>query len=200
MQNNELRIGVTMRVLEAQGYYEPRDALAQNWSSFLHAALPNAAWLPLPNLGANGIRTYCRNWGVNRLILSGGEDIGVSPVRDDTEQELLNWARAGSIPVLGVCRGMQMMAMNAGVSLKPVEGHVRTRHKLLGDSVREVNSYHNYGLTECPRGFEVTARSEDGEIESIRNSELHWQGWMWHPEREQPLQPNDIENIQRLFS
>lgn len=200
MPNNGLRIGVTMRVLEAQGYYEPRDALTQVWSNFLGVALPNAAWLPVPNVGANGIRIYCEKWGINRLILTGGEDIGVSAIRDETEQELLIWAKECAVPVLGVCRGMQMMAVWAGVALKPVEGHVRTRHILQGDLVREVNSFHNHGLAACPRGFYVTARAEDNGIEAMCNPELRWEGWMWHPERERPVQSADIDRLQRLFA
>ena len=199
MPTNGLRIGVTMRVLEAQGYHEPRDALAQDWSSFLSTALPNAAWLPLPNLGANKARAYCEKWGINRLILTGGEDIGVSAIRDETEQDLLIWAKERAVPVLGVCRGMQMMAVWAGVALKPVEGHVRTRHLLHGDFMHEVNSFHNYGLADCPHGFEVTARAEDGEIEAIRNTGQNWEGWMWHPERENPFQSADINRLRRLF-
>ena len=199
MPNNGLRIGVTMRVLEAQGYHEPRDALAQDWSSFISAALPNAAWLPLPNLGANKIRIYCEKWGINRLILTGGEDIGVSTIRDETERDLLVWAKERAVPVLGVCRGIQMMAVWAGVALKPVEGHVRTRHLLRGDFMHEVNSFHNYGLADCPHGFEVTARAEDGEIEAIRNTEQNWEGWMWHPERENPFQSADIDRLRRLL-
>lgn len=200
MPNNGLRVGVTMRVLESQGYHEPRDALAQEWSNFMNAALPDAAWLPIPNLGAKSVRTYCEKWDVNRLILTGGEDIGVSLIRDETERDLLIWARELALPVLGVCRGMQMMAEGVGVALKSVEGHVRTRHILQGDFVREVNSFHNYGLAECPRGFEVSARAEDGEIEAMRNRELHWEGWMWHPEREKPFQSADIDRLRRLFA
>ena len=200
MPNNGLRIGVTMRVLEAEGYYEPRDALTQAWSNFLSIGLPNAAWLPVPNIGANGVRIYCEKWGINRLILTGGEDIGVSAIRDETEQELLIWAKEHVVPVLGVCRGMQMMAVWAGVALKAVEGHVRTRHILQGDVVHEVNSFHNHGLAACPRDFCVTARAEDNEIEAMCNPELRWEGWMWHPEREKTFQSADIDRLQRLFA
>ncbi len=200
MSTSELRIGVTMRVLEALGYHETRDALAQNWSEFLKTALPGAAWMPLPNLGAVSIRSYCEKWGINGLILTGGEDFGVIPLRDETERDLLAWAKGRKMPALGICRGMQMMAMQAGSTLKLIDGHVRTRHVLCGSFSHEVNSFHNYGLLECPQGFVVTARSEDGNIEAICNPELHWEGWMWHPEREMPFNPVDIERLRTLFA
>jgi putative glutamine amidotransferase len=199
MPNNGLRIGVTMRVLEAEGYHEPRDALAHSWSDFLNVALPDAAWMPLPNLGANSIRAYCEQWCINRLLLTGGEAFGVSPIRDETERDLLAWAKDRHMPVLGICRGMQMMAVYAGAALKAVDCHVRRRHVLRGDFVHEVNSFHNYGLVDCPEGFVVSARSEDGEIEAIRNRELHWEGWLWHPEREAPFNPADIDLVRALF-
>jgi putative glutamine amidotransferase len=194
-----LRIGVTMRVVAAQGYDEPRDALAQDWSAFLNAALPDAAWLLLPNLGAGSIRLYCEQWSINRLLLTGGEDFGVCPIRDETERDLLAWAETQKIPVLGICRGMQMMAVYAGGTLKPVEGHVRKRHVLRGDFSYEVNSFHNYGLAECPEGFAVSAVSEDGEIEAISNAAFHWEGWMWHPERESPFNPASFDRLRALF-
>jgi putative glutamine amidotransferase len=172
--------------------------LAQAWC-YLSVALP-AAWLSVPNVGVNGVRIYCEKWGINRLILTGGEDIGVSAIRDETEQELLIWAKEHAVPVLGVCRGMQMMAVRAGVALKSVEGHVRTRHILQGDVVHEVNSFHNHGLAACPRDFCVTARAEDNEIEAMCNPELRWEGWMWHPEREKTFHSADIDRLQSLFA
>ncbi len=103
------------------------------------------------------------------------------------------------MPVLGVRRGMQIMAVWAGLSLKPVEDHARARHILLGDFAPEVNSFHNHGLAECPDDFKISARTEDGVIEAIRNTGLHWEGWMWHQEREKPCQSNDISRLRRLF-
>ena len=116
MQNRRIRVGLTMRVLETDGYYEPRDSLAQDWSNFMATALPNADWLAVPNLGASNIRNYCKEWGLNHLILTGGEDIGVSIIRDETEQELLSWACEYAVPVLGICRGMQVMAKRDGAT------------------------------------------------------------------------------------
>lgn len=200
MSTKLVRVGVTMRVLAAQGYREPHDALAQNWATFLNTALPDAAWIPLPNLGANSIRAYCEQWDINRLLLTGGEDIGVSHIRDETERDLLAWAKDRQLPVLGICRGMQMMAAYAGATLKPIDGHVQKRHVLSGDFVHEVNSFHNYGLADCPEGFVVSAKADDGEIEAICNTELHWEGWMWHPEREASFNSADIDRLRVLFA
>nr|MBP6802004.1 gamma-glutamyl-gamma-aminobutyrate hydrolase family protein [Zoogloea sp.] len=119
-----MRIGVTSRIVEAQGYREARDALAHDWAVFLAAALPGVAWMQLPNLGGEHIVPYCEQWEIDRLILSGGEDIGVSALRDQTELRLLDWAEVRGVPVLGICRGMQLIAHRAGTGLIPVAAHV----------------------------------------------------------------------------
>lgn len=93
-----------------------------------------------------------------------------------------------------------MMAHWAGVGLRPVEGHVQTRHPLSGEVTGKVNSYHVFSLIGCPRGFEVLARSVDGEIEAIRHLSLPWEGWMWHPEREAAFAAHDIQRLKALFA
>ena len=95
---------------------------------------------------------------------------------------------------------MQMMGVFCGSELTGVSGHVRTRHELVGEIKRNVNSYHNQGLSECPDGFRVLATAEDGSIEAIRSGTLNWEGWMWHPEREKPFNQADIKQFQKLFS
>ncbi|WP_275099283.1 gamma-glutamyl-gamma-aminobutyrate hydrolase family protein [Sedimenticola hydrogenitrophicus] len=186
--------------MAASGYVEDRDGLAQNWSRFLAKALPGAHWMSLPNLGPDNIVAYCQGWGIDRVILSGGNDIGSVPLRDATELKLLDWAEECLIPVLGICRGMQVMAHRAGTALVPVEGHVATRHVIHGMRDGMVNSFHNLALIEGPPGYKVLAKSEDGCIEAIRHSMLPWEGWMWHPERELEPGPQDIEGILGLFT
>ena len=199
MSNTAYRIGLTMRTQQAEGYYEPRDALAQAWAHFLQVALPDAQWMYLPSLGDNRIKSYCENWHVNGLILTGGEDVGDSPLRDETERTLLSWAENKALPVLGICRGLQLMTIAAAGTLNPIDGHIRARHRLQGVYNHEVNSYHAMCLAGCPQGYKVMARGDDGSIEAIRHVRLNWEGWMWHPEREENFSKHDIDAIRRIF-
>lgn len=203
-------VGITQRIDRVAGRAELRDALDQRlvqWvihAGFLPVVVPNT-------LSSNGhpdvtlLADWLHTLRPGALILSGGNDIGEYPARDTTERHLLAWAEAQSVPVLGICRGLQMMAVWAGAQLVRKEGHVGSRHRLViagrkDEWPAEVNSYHNWGLASCPAGFEIMAQAEDGSIEAMRHTALPWEGWMWHPERETPFTPQDNERLKRLFS
>jgi N5-(cytidine 5'-diphosphoramidyl)-L-glutamine hydrolase len=194
-------VAVSQRVDVIEGRNERRDAIDQRLAEYLSAA--NLVPVPVPNQLINtpaGLQPWLSAFQFIGVILSGGNNIGEVPERDSTESVLLDFARDHDIPVLGICRGMQIMTIWSGGSLKPVEGHVRTRHSLSGEITANVNSYHDLALSDCPAGFEVTARSEDGEIEAISHTQHKWQGWMWHPEREPDFALHDIERLTELFS
>ena len=133
------------------------------------------------------------------IILSGGNNIGESSKRDKTEMQLLDLAAKLKLPILGICRGMQIMAKWSGMKIKSVNGHINTRHKLSGLISSEVNSYHKYSLSNCPTNFETIATSSDGEIEAIRHKSLPWEGWMWHPEREPNIEKNQLIRVKQIF-
>src|SRR5689334_2452359 len=103
------RIGVTMRV-ETHGatHHEHRDSLARDWAALLATALPEAAWLPVPNLGAVVV-AFAERWELDAMLLTGGDDLGSRPERDATECALLAHCIARGLPVLGVCRGLQLV-------------------------------------------------------------------------------------------
>jgi N5-(cytidine 5'-diphosphoramidyl)-L-glutamine hydrolase len=198
-------VAITQRIDNVAGRNELRDALDQRlvrWVSeagFIPVAVSNAMTDP------DGIDRWLQTIRPDALILSGGNDVGEYPERDATESHLLSWAKTKQIPVLGICRGLQMMAVWAGTQLARVEGHVATRHHLSMQTPDDawpasVNSFHNWGFHSAPAEFEVLARASDGSVEAIRHSTLPWEGWMWHPEREPVFSPRDTLRLRRLMS
>ncbi len=199
------RLALSMRVVNASGYHEPRDALAQDWGRFLHLALPHAAWMAVPNIGP-GISTVLEGFGVDGLILTGGEDWGTSPERDTTEEAALRWAISQRVPVFGVCRGAQVINQFLGGTLfrRDDSLHVATRHpvRLTDGSVMEVNSYHHQiippdglALDLCPAAYD-----QDGAVEAFTHAVLPVAGIIWHPEREQNAADHDLTLFRRYFA
>lgn len=190
-------VAVSQRVDHYPDRNETRDALDQRLAAFV--AICGHVSVPVPNALGGAIRDWLAIVHPAAVVLSGGNDIGQCAERDDTELALLAYAQERQLPVLGICRGMQMLAHWSGTGLHPVEGHVRTRHCLVGEIVGETNSYHSFALASCPVDFEVLARTEDGEIEAIRHQSLPWEGWMWHPEREENFAARDVQRIKALY-
>ncbi|MDC0307425.1 gamma-glutamyl-gamma-aminobutyrate hydrolase family protein [bacterium] len=200
-------VAVSQRIDIYPDRNERRDALDQKMVSFVLEA--GFYPMPVPNtLSPNRSQEtvepealYCWLTTVNAqaILLSGGNDIGTCSDRDLTENGLLDYAAQKSMPVLGICRGMQFIGVQAGVELKNAVGHVRTRHILQGEISGEVNSFHDMALDKCPSDYSVLARSEDGEVEAIRHKNLPWEGWMWHPEREETFDSRDLERLRELI-
>ena len=183
---------------------EIRDALDQKLTLWLSQAgyivIPIANQLALvPTAQEIGFHDWIHSIKPDAVLLSGGNDIGEFIERDNLERALLAYASHLKIPVLGLCRGMQMMAVVGGVELKAVAGHVRKRHRLKGQITDEVNSYHHLALSRCPTDYTVLASSDDNQIEAIQHQHLPWQGWMWHPERELIFSDKDTQRLKALF-
>jgi putative glutamine amidotransferase len=193
-------VGVTQRCDAVNGRDEVRDALDVR----LCALLWELGFLPIPLAShINDHATYFDALALNAVVLSGGNDLGQAPVRERIESELLCHAADIQLPVLGVCRGMQMMNHHQGGRLRSLSGHVGVRHlvngPLIGKLGREVNSYHNQGILEVDLADSLVAVawSGDGAVEALRHRNLPWLGVMWHPEREQPVKNLDRLLIQR---
>lgn len=199
MPENTLKIAlVSCRVDAVPERQETRDALDQalvRWLSELGyqaVLLPNALESsPLPSLVAQ--------LNPALIVLSGGNDLGQYPARDQTEHALVDIARQQQLPLLAICRGMQLLAQTEGVALKTVAGHVAKRHMLSGLWQGDVNSYHQFALTELPANYQLLAQSPDGCIEAICHQNLPWLALMWHPEREQPFSPLDLSRVRAVL-
>lgn len=201
-----VRLALTMRVTEAPGHAERRDALAQDWGRFLAVTLPGAAWLPMPNAGDDAVR-LADAFAVNGLVLTGGDDWGVFSERDATEAALFRWAMARDIPVLGVCRGAQVINRMLGGSARVTDGavHAGTRHPLTERqdwTPEDVNSYHRLVLDRdmLAPGLVSDALAPDGTVEAFHLPGRRVVGVLWHPEREHPYGACDVALMQRLFA
>jgi gamma-glutamyl-gamma-aminobutyrate hydrolase PuuD len=197
-------VGITQRSLPPNEFGERRYALDVRWFPFLAACGLTA--VPLPNVPGAAVGTavgIAEELGLCGVILSGGDDLacygGPCPERDETERQLLAWAMRRDLPVLGVCRGMQLLVDAFGGTLAPVDGHVATRHDVrTAAGVRNVNSYHRLAAHTVPPVLEVTASCADV-VEGVRHRAAAVHGVMWHAEREDVLDEQDVTSTAGLF-
>lgn len=152
---------------------------------------------------------------VDALLLTGGPDIvpglyGQPPdprtqpadhARDRFEIALVRAALTAGTPLLGICRGMQILNVALGGTLiQHVDGHLRleapadqvqpitiTRgsrlHALLGVTDLNVNSLHHQAVGTIGDGLVVSASAPDGTIEALEHDQAAILGVQWHPEK-----------------
>ncbi|NUO97500.1 MAG: C26 family cysteine hydrolase domain-containing family [Nonomuraea sp.] len=189
---------VTMNVVADAARRERRDTLDQAWADLLAACglLP----VPVPNRAASVALIEL----AEGVLLTGGNDLtaygGTAPERDAVEEALVTAALERRLPVLGVCRGMQLLLHRFGARLEPVDGHVATEHAIETDEgPRIVNSFHRWAARESAGPLRVTARAADGVIEAVAAPELRLTGLMWHPERRGVADARDTALFRELF-
>ena len=179
-----------MRVTNDSGYNEPRDTIALDWSKYFLKAFPQDRFLFIPNIQDKAI-DYIKKWDINVLVLSGGDDLGIYYERDKTEVSLLNYALKNGIPVIAICRGMQLVHNFFGGKIENginefITNHRSSKHSItIENKIREVNSFHTNYIKEdtLNEKFIVFARCmQDNTIEGFRNDQIL--AMMWHPERD----------------
>lgn len=195
------RIAITQRVDIEAAHGERHDALDQRWYEFLHACelIP----LLIPNHAASA-RALIDDVPVAGVLFTGGNDLiamgGDAPERDETENMLLDWAWERALPVLGVCRGMQLIQAKFGVALEPVQGHVtHTQDITLNHAPASVNSYHRYGAYTSAPDLTIFAQASDGVVKGVRHASHPVTAVMWHPERLMPFSDRDIALFKNVF-
>jgi putative glutamine amidotransferase len=161
------------------------------------------------------------------LMIPGGPDIAPSrygaaphprlertaPDLDELEITLVRGARELSMPVLGICRGQQLVNVAFGGTLHQHISHpewgsdpaetvhgvdivaATHLHEVLGVDRLDVNSGHHQAVDTVAPDFVVSAVSSDGFIEAIEAPNLRVMAVQWHPE-EIP----DAESTERLMS
>jgi putative glutamine amidotransferase len=153
--------------------------------------------------------------GLSGIILSGGNDLAhlpgaknAAPERDATELALIRLSAGRGLPLLGVCRGLQMLVHAYGGTLKRAAGHVARDHSLnalasgtlpVADRPR-VNSFHEFVIEPegMPAELLPAATAPDGTVEAVAHRTHPQWGIMWHPERA-PFDPADHDIMRTLF-
>lgn len=182
------------------------------WTNYRQAVLgagglPTGGYCPAPDLTCQG------------LLLAGGGDLvpdrygqrnqgseEIDPARDGAELELFAAFAAAGKPILGICRGHQLLNVALGGTLiqdlGPVltlfhrqdqEAHQDRIHMVrtaagsalagLYRPVFAVNSAHHQAIEQVGEGLIVTAWSESGVVEAVEHTGLPILGVQFHPER-----------------
>ena len=154
--------------------------------------------------------------GCDGLLLPGGADMdpalygqentasaGIDRERDEAELKLVHLFLESGRPILGICKGMQVINVALGGTLiQNVENtDVHKWDQVIGDRVHEitagegcflrelygerfyVNSAHHQALDQIGKNLTVTARADDGTPEALEWKEKKLYAVQWHPER-----------------
>lgn len=199
--NNLLkRILISQRVGLTK-YNERQDMLDQSWIKFLK--IINTIPIPLPNHRATTVKIL-KMIPPNGILLTGGNTPvmygGSAPERDEIDILLIDYAISNNIPLIGVCRGMESIALYFGGNLKKINNHVNKTHLVNGFINRKVNSFHHFAINKLPKCLETLSCSQDKEIEAIKHSSKFIFGIMWHPERERKFSKEDIDFFHNIWN
>jgi putative glutamine amidotransferase len=178
-------VAVTSRVVVDPVHGTRSDAVDQRWWSFLDGCGLTA--VAVPNDPTVAVRLV-HGLRVGGILLTGGNDLaelgGDAPERDRTEMALLESALRTGTPVVGVCRGMQLLLRWFGVPLSRVGGQVAARQTVLADGRRRlVNSYHHWAAVDTRPPLRAWATGPGDVVKGVRHETRPVLGIMWHPER-----------------
>jgi putative glutamine amidotransferase len=153
---------------------------------------------------------------MDAVVIGGGDDISPAlygdlanpdaqydPDRDQFESEVIDYALLNRIPILGICRGAQLLNVKLGGTLygdiRNMRRHTSNRntlfprkrvrvepdsglHAALGAATISVNSLHFQAVKDVGAGLQIVARDRDNIVQAIEDPDRRLLGVQWHPE------------------
>lgn len=189
-----MKILISCRSYYQTSYNEQRDCIDQRlieWVIFLGfepIIIPNV-FGQKKNL--QQLKNFLKSINPSGLILSGGEDFGINKKRDFLEKNLLNYFLKKKKPILGICRGFQLVCKNFGSKLIKANEKVRKVYNIqindkLKKKIIKTSCYFNFSIDRIPNNFDLVGFNQIKKISPwmIRSKDNLCECWMIHPERE----------------
>lgn len=211
---------------------------AENTSATRYAAvitarrLAEAVWAaggePLTLLPVAGSDWSERLEGIDGVLMPGGADINpktygqeiasehvydVDDLADEADISMVKYALKKGIPVLAICRGLQITNAALGGTLvqhmdAPHQHHVApvTIDKCvdvlgLSSPTLQASCYHHQMIDQVAPGLEVIGRSAEGYVEAVKIDGPAWAfGVQWHPEDNYDSETGQLELLSRFVS
>jgi putative glutamine amidotransferase len=216
-------------VIGVPGYWHESEAILGRMAtavpdSYIRALLKiNAIPLIIPVIPSSKILARFFKM-IDGLLLVGGPDLDpihyhqsahtglrkVTPDRDNVELKVLSWALDADIPILAICRGIQVLNVVTGgtlwqdIALQLPDAAKHDYHPnypedflahtvtplpgsrlsaIVGDDEQSVNSLHHQAIDKLGQGLRPVAYAPDGIVEAVEGIDARWiVGVQWHPE------------------
>ena len=163
---------------------------------------------------------------MDALVLTGAISASDRKKRDQFDFMLIRMALERGLPIVGFCRGHQVINRYFGGKIGPIPSDLKPEivHKgkisaYIQDTYHEmeivpgtrlakvakarrvtINTSHRYHVTKLGKGLVVSARSDDGVIEAFEHETLPVTGFQFHPERSFPVLPGHLDMIRNALN
>lgn len=209
----KINIALTMRERENSEYKEKYNAVSYQMIDFLDILNFNVFLIPINNFKTD----FLNSFDCNGIIFGPGEDTKFNlkkkkgTKRDLIEYQIYRYALKYDIPILGICRGMQVLNLFYGGKNNKVRNHVTNSHKIsiIDNKFTSIyikkniykNSYHNYGINDYNLSKYLTPWANvDKVVEGFYDKKKKVYAIGWHPERYKIFKKDDLKFIKHIFN
>ena len=204
-----MKILISCRSYYHKNYKELRDCVDQRLISWVVCL----GYVPVlvPNIfghkkNFNDLKKFLSEIKPHGLIISGGEDFGVKKKRDILEKKLIDYFLKKKKPILGICRGFQLISKLFGSKITKAKEEVRKKYKItIKEKIPQIlnaKCYFNYTINKIPKGFKLIAENKiNMKITPwmIKSNNQICECWMIHPEREKIFNKILLKRAKNLF-